>query len=169
MESQFNSCLLGSLPLPRLSLCCGRGWVQALGGCLPLLPSCLREKCRRTEGWRRDRAGLGSRGCGDAPREREAAGSASGAARAILKSHPAGGNRARVSWPKRCPPCGDPPCALRLHPEPGHWLTWDNLSLSGEAALGSWHSFPNLPDPLINVSFFKSHWKVCLENFESFP
>lgn len=68
--------------------------------------------------------------------------------------------RAGVAWPKRCPRCRDPPCALRLRPETGPWLTWDKLSRSGEAAPGSWHSFPNLPDPLINASFFKSHRKV---------
>lgn len=44
---------------------------------------------------------------------------------------------AGIARPERSPPCRDPPCALRLHPEPGHWLTWDNLSRSGKAASGS--------------------------------
>lgn len=79
------------------------------------------------------------------------------------------GHRAGVVGQESCLVRG-PPCALLLHPEPGHRLTWDNLSGSGDTAPGPCHSFPNLPGPSINASFFKRvTWKVCLQNFAGFP
>lgn len=75
--------------------------------------------------------------CGDAPREREAAGSASRAARAILRSHLGSWRRQGSPGQKGARPAGTRPAPSGLHPEPGHWLTWDNLSRSGKAASGS--------------------------------
>lgn len=145
MESQFNSYLLASLRPPLLFWCCGRDWMQTLGRFLFSLPPGLREKCRRTGGWRRDRAGLGSRGRGDAPREREALGSASRAARAasgvagVLETERGSPGRKDA----RC--AGTRPASSASIRSPGRCSPGTILVAPGRLTLAPWQSFPKPP------------------------
>ena len=155
MESQFNSCLFASLLPPLLS----SSFAAAESGCRhsavsssPYLPVSVKNVGGLEDG-------------GGTELASEAADGEMLLASGRLLAVPGSPHQPRVSlgsWrlrgvagPKRCPPGGDPPCVLRFHPEPGTLLTWDNLSRSGKTDPGSWHSFPNLPDPSINASFFK--------------